>query len=77
MACAVNGVRFDEELQDTLYTSIVSFTIPTNGFELNEEYVPITNYDHEIRENEKKRRIKIISPRLVEQLIREYREIMG
>lgn len=77
MLCSVKGVRFDEEVGDTLYTSIVNFNVPTNGFELNEQYVPITNYEYEIIENEKKRRIKIISPRLVEQILKEYREIMG
>lgn len=77
MLCSVKGVRFDEELNDTLYTTITNFNIPTNGFELNEQYTAITNYDYEVIENEKKRRIKIISPRLVEQILKEYREIMG
>lgn len=72
----VNGVRKDETGTSN-YTSIVNFTVPTNGFALNGAYDIITNYDYELRLNEEKRRIKIISPRLIEQLLREYKTIMG
>ena len=77
MLCSIKSVRYDESQLKYAYTSIANFNIPTNGFELNEQYTVITNYDYEVIENEKKRRIKIISPRLVEQILKEYREIMG
>ena len=77
MLTTVNGIRFDEELQSNLYTSIVNFNIPTNGFQLNENYIAITNYEYEQIENEKKRRIKLISPRLIEQILIEFKRLVG
>lgn len=75
-AVTVTGVR-KEANGNSYYTAIINFVVPTNGFTLNSNYEAITNYDHEVRENEKKRRIKIISPRLIEQILREYKAIMG
>ena len=34
----------------------------------------VSNYDYEFRENEKKRRIKIISPNLLQEILRQFRE---
>ena len=76
MTVTVSGVRYDTSLKTNVFASILNFTIPTNGFALNEEYTPITNYEYEVVQNEKKRRIKIISPRLIEQILREYKELM-
>lgn len=75
-AVTVNGVRFDKSLNKNVFTSIFNFQIPVNGFELNESYTPITNHEYEVIQNEKKRRIKIISPKLVEQILREYKKLM-
>jgi len=75
--CALNGVRTDPDSGTVVYTTLANFNIPNNGYELNENYTPITNYEFEVNENEKKRRIKLISPVLIEQVLREYREIMG
>ena len=72
----VKGVRYDDELQANLYTGIVNFNIPTNGFALNENYTPITNYEYEQIENEKKRRIRLISPALIDQILREFNRLM-
>lgn len=76
MAVTVSGIRYDTSLKANVYGSILNFTIPTNGFDLNDEYIPITNYDYEVAQNEKKRRIKIISPKLIEQILREYKNLM-
>jgi hypothetical protein len=55
-----------------------NYYIPQNGgFELNENYTAITNYEYEIRSNEAKRRIKIISPTLITQIINEFKELMS
>lgn len=75
-AVTVKGIRYDSALKTNVYKSVLSFQIPTNGFTLNENYVPITNYDYENIQNEKKRRIKLISPRLIQQILREYKSIM-
>lgn len=72
----VQGIREDENKNIT-FAPVLNFLVPTNGFTLNSAYEVITNYDHELRLNEEKRRIKIISPRLIEQLLREYKTIMG
>lgn len=76
MIVTASGVRFDKSLNTNVFGSLLNFTIPTNGFAVNEAYTPITNYQYEVNENEKKRRIKIISPRLIEQILREYKELM-
>ena len=72
----VNGIRYDTASKSNVYSSILNFVVQTNGFTLNDSYVPITNYDYENIKNEKKRRIKLISPRLIEQLLREYKSVM-
>lgn len=64
-----NGVR---EL-----TNVVSYTVPQNGgFVLNENYRLLTNYDYELELNESKRRIKIISPQLVTQIVDEFSKLI-
>ena len=75
-ACTVWGVRYDDTLPGNVYTSIRNFTVPTNGFEVNENYSAITNYIYEIRANEKKRRIKLISKELISQVIREFKSLV-
>lgn len=49
-----------------------------NGFVVsNIDYpdaTPVSNYDYEFEENEKKRRIKIISPNLLQEILRQFRE---
>ena len=72
----VNGIRNDAVTKVPVYTSILNFQVPTNGFTLNDNYNAITNYDYENIQNEKKRRIKLISPRLIEQILREYKNLM-
>lgn len=36
----------------------------------------ITNFDYEFNENEKKRRIRVISPKLIDQIVREADDLM-
>lgn len=50
----------------------------SDGFVVMPDYIgatPVSNYEHERKENEKKRRIKLIAPRLVNQIISEYMTI--
>lgn len=70
------GVRTDSVSGQTLYSAIKNFNVPTSGFLLNENYVAVTNYEFEVRENEKKRRIKLISRSLIDQIIREFKELI-
>jgi hypothetical protein len=56
----------------------------TEGYVVNSDYVnlsgvadatPMTNYDYEIATNEEKRRIKIVPPEFVGELLTRFREI--
>lgn len=79
---ALNGVRpvtvynadtqVDEPTGEVAYTTIINFTIPTNGFTVNENYNIITNSMYEINLNESKRRIKLISSKLIDQIVNEF-----
>lgn len=70
------GVRANPITKANEYVSILNFQIPTYGFTLNENYIPITNFEYENIKNEKKRRIKLISPRLIGQILREYKNLV-
>lgn len=72
----VRGFREDDEGVVGLVNDLYTFTLEANPLELFPEYKSVTNYDHEFTENEKKRRIKLISPRLVEQVIRELEDLL-
>ena len=51
------------------YVEVASCTIPST-------YTTTSNYDYESALNEDKRRIKIVDPRLVEQLVKEFKDII-
>jgi len=73
---SLNGIRYDESLGKNVYTTIINFNVPTNGFTLNDEYHPVTNEEYEIRENESKRRIKLISKNLIDQFVKEFQNLV-
>lgn len=52
---------------ETTYAEVVSCTIPQN-------YTTTSNYQYEFDLNESKRRIKIIDPKLVEQIVKEFED---
>ena len=54
---------------ENTYAEVVSCTIPA-------EYTTTSNYDYEFALNESKRRIKIVDPALVEQLVKEFKDII-
>ena len=54
---------------ETTYAEVDQCTIPGN-------YTTTSNYDYEFVLNESKRRIKIINPALVEQIIKEFENII-
>ena len=72
----VMGVRYDETSQKNIYQQIINYQIPNGGFEVNSDYSIVTNYDYEFKINEEKRRIKIISPNLINQIIDEFKKIV-
>jgi hypothetical protein len=72
----VKGVRLNEDIAENVFRTVVQFVVPSNGFTLTEGYEPITNYIHEVRLNESKRRIKLISKNLVDQIIREFKALV-
>lgn len=55
--------------EETSYGYIMSSTIPG-------EYTTTSNYDYEFALNESKRRIKIVDPKLVEQIVKEFKDIL-
>lgn len=56
--------------------NVLSFTLSPNGFRPADRYVPITNFDYEVTVNESKRRLKIINPSLIPQLLSEFSKLM-
>lgn len=72
----VQGARTDSTTGNVNITALMNFVIPTNGYQLNENYIAITNYIFEIRTNEKKRRIKLISRDLIAQIVREFKSLV-
>lgn len=80
--CAVYGFRMDED--DSTEPSTFSwnyrirfnFVVPQNPLTIFPEYIPVTNYDYEIRLNEQKRRIKLISPELITQFVKEFETLI-
>ena len=56
-------------LGENTFAEVVSCTIPG-------EYTTTSNYDYEFALNESKRRIRIIDPALVEQLVKEFKDII-
>lgn len=46
-----------------------------NGFVVNVGY-PVSNYEYEERENEKKRRIKLISPKMLSTILTNFKAVM-
>jgi hypothetical protein len=67
---------FTDTLGVTALTAVASFTVGTNAFSLDDGYIPITNYEYEIRRNESKRTIKLISSQLVNQFVTEYMSLV-
>lgn len=65
-----------EKYGDTLY-DIKQYE--KDGFVVMQDVigsVPITNYDWEERENDKRRRIKLISPRILNQILNEFKTLI-
>ena len=59
--------------------------VTVDGFIVNSDYVnpqgvadatPVTNFEYEIQKNEEKRRIKVIPPDVLGEVIRQFREIL-
>lgn len=72
---AVRGIRKNDANAD-VFTTVAAFNVLPNSFTLFEGYNPITNYMYEVNQNEKKRRIKLISNQLITQFIREYTSLV-
>jgi hypothetical protein len=56
-------------LGETVYAEVAAKTVP--GI-----YTTTSNYDYEFNLNESKRRIKIVDPTVVEQLVKEFKDII-
>lgn len=71
------GFREDPDQLRVEYTRALVFIVPANAFTLNNNFIAVTNYDYEVRLNEKKRRIKILSPELLAQVDQELADIIN
>jgi len=72
----VSGVRFNELTNINEYRLLSSFVVGTNAFQISDVYTAITNLEFEIRRNESKRRIKQLSPILIDQFVREFQTLV-
>jgi hypothetical protein len=83
----VNGIRpvtvynpdtkVNEPTGEIAYSGIANFTILPDGFTVNDNYQVITNLEYEIRLNESKRTIKLISSKLIDQIINEFQLLVA
>jgi hypothetical protein len=74
---SILGIRVNEVTRVSEFVGITAYTLPNNPFELSTGYFAITNIQHEEIENEKKRRIKLISPLLIQQVVKELKDLIG
>lgn len=72
----ISGVRLNESTLRQEFVTLLNYQIPTNAFQVAPEFVGITNMEHEEKVNEGKRRIKLISPNLINQIVSEFRELV-
>ena len=71
------GIRVNEDTRVSGYGAVMAYTLPNNAFQLSTGYTAVTNIQHEETENEKKRRIKLISPQLIQQVVKELKDLIG
>jgi hypothetical protein len=74
VAASIRQGKFElnETLTDTdeiLFVEVQQVTVPSL-------YYPVSNFEYETKVNESKRRIKIVDPTLVEQLVKEFEDIL-
>lgn len=64
--------------RNSVYDDITNFQIPAlnNAFAIADNVDIVDNYHYEIAINESKRRIKLISSSLVDQILREFQDLM-
>lgn len=67
---------FYKENESTGLVPFLSFEIKENSFDIPDIYTYVTNYEYEIKQNEKKRRIKVLSPNFIPTVRKEFNEIM-
>jgi hypothetical protein len=74
----LSGLRYAnvDGVEKKGYGTISDFNVLANSFTVNSNYNLVTNYEYELNENEKKRRIKLISPTLINQFITEYMSLV-
>lgn len=53
-----------------------TFQLKMNDIDVLSSYTPVTNYDYEIKLNDIKREIKVVSPKLINQLAKEFNQLI-
>lgn len=72
----VRGFRLNEDSTNRTLVNAFNFTVPPNAFELSPLFTIVTNYEYEYEINESKRRIKLISPSLINKIVGELKELI-
>lgn len=70
------GVRLNTATRQSEYMIVADYLIINNGFTLATGYEIVTNFAHEDKVNEGKRRIKLISKNLINQIVNEFKNIV-
>lgn len=73
----LGGVRINPFTRKNVFMTIDTYSIPYNSFTLAPGYSLITNFAYEDNLNESKRRIKLISPTLVGQIVKEFKKLVN
>lgn len=64
--------------RDGVFNGVLNFVVPSvnNAFSISHDVVIVDNYMHETNINESKRRIKLISTKLIDQIVREFQDLI-
>lgn len=73
---SLQGVRLNALTNSVQFDTLANFNVGVNAFTLSPVYEPVTNYLNELRINESKRRIKLISPDLINQVLSEFESLL-
>jgi hypothetical protein len=62
------------EVNETLTETVENLFVEVEQVTIPSIYYPVSNFEYETRVNESKRRIKIVDPALIDQLVRQFEE---
>jgi hypothetical protein len=72
----IKNIIIDKNTYDNLSFSIITYNLPTGNVTITTEKSAVSFYDYELNLNESKRNIKILNSIYVEQLEKQFTELM-